>query len=64
MSVYMARCPEDSCVGFNPAGDVWFKIAQYGLEEGLTASNCEYSKLAGLLNSDAKLIFLKLPREM
>ena len=28
----MARCPGDSCAGFNGQGAVWFKIAQAGLE--------------------------------
>jgi lytic cellulose monooxygenase (C1-hydroxylating) len=27
----MARCPGDSCEGFDGKGSVWFKIAQYGL---------------------------------
>jgi len=29
---YMARCPGDSCAGFDGSGAVWFKVAQYGLE--------------------------------
>lgn len=29
--VYMARCPDESCDNFDGKGEVWFKIAQYGL---------------------------------
>jgi len=38
----MARCPGDSCVGFEPTGPIWFKVAQYGLEDGLVPANCAY----------------------
>lgn len=29
---YLARCPGDSCEGFDGSGDVWFKIDQAGLK--------------------------------
>ena len=32
LMAYMARCPGDSCVGFDGKGAVWFKIVQHGLE--------------------------------
>ena len=32
LMAYMARCPGDSCAGFDGSGAVWFKVAQYGLE--------------------------------
>jgi len=35
----MARCPGDSCAGFDGSGAVWFKVAQYGLEP--SAKNLE-----------------------
>ncbi|TVY82170.1 Cellulose-growth-specific protein [Lachnellula suecica] len=33
---YMARCPGESCEGFDGSGAVWFKIAQYGLQPSAT----------------------------
>ncbi|KAF2797486.1 lytic polysaccharide monooxygenase [Melanomma pulvis-pyrius CBS 109.77] len=36
---YMAKCPGDSCVGWKPTGDVWFKVNQKSFVDGLTAEN-------------------------
>ncbi|KAG9228005.1 putative cellulose-growth-specific protein [Amylocarpus encephaloides] len=36
---YLARCPSDSCANFEAKGNVWFKIAQVGLEP--TATNMQ-----------------------
>ncbi|KUJ10798.1 uncharacterized protein LY89DRAFT_674914 [Mollisia scopiformis] len=45
--IYMARCPGLSCAGWNGEGEVWFKIAEFGLVPG--AKNLRGPWMQGVL---------------
>jgi cellulase len=60
--VYLARCPTDSCEGFDGNGKVWFKIAQYGLVPGALNLRGPWQQAGMLMGENATGFPVTIPK--
>lgn len=62
--VYLARCPEDSCEGFDGSGAVWFKIAQFGLAAEAVSLRGPWMQASMLTGVDATGVPVTIPKNL
>lgn len=60
----MARCPGNTCEGFDGKGPVWFKIGQYGLAPGAKSLRGPWLQASMLTGENATGVPVTIPKNL